>query len=48
MRSGTKSQLNSDIIMKSDKGKGFKQNEVYHNKNRYQNKYLNKLLFGRM
>jgi len=46
MRGGAKSQFDGDIIMKIEKGDDFKQNEVYHNKNRYQNKDLNQLRYN--
>jgi len=46
MRGGAKSQFDGDIIMKIDKGDDFKQNEVYHDKNRYQNKDLSQLRYN--
>jgi hypothetical protein len=38
MHGSAKSQFDHDIIMKIEKGETFKQNEVYHDKNRCQNK----------
>ena len=46
MRGGAKSQFDGDIIMKIDKGEDFKENEVYHDKNRYQNKDLRQLRYN--
>jgi len=47
MSSGASAQFDGDIIMKIDKNKDgdFKQNYVYHDKNRYQSKDLNTLKF---
>jgi len=46
MRGGAKSQFDGDIIMKIEKGENFKQNIVYHDKNRYQNKDLSQLRYN--
>lgn len=46
MRGGAKAQFDGDIIMKVDKGDDFKQNIVYHDKNRYQNKDLTRLNYN--
>ena len=46
MRGGSKAQFDGDIIMKIEKGDDFKQNEVYHDKNRYQNKDLSQLRYN--
>ena len=46
MRGGAKSQFDGDIIMKIEKGETFKQNEVYHDKNWYQNKDLSLLRYN--
>jgi len=46
MLGGAKSQFDGDIIMKIEKGKTFKQNEVFHDKNRYQNKDLSLLRYN--
>ena len=43
---GAKSQFDGDIIMKIEKGETFKENEVYHDKNRYQNKDLSELRYN--
>lgn len=45
MRGAAKSQFDGDIIMKIDKGDDYKQNEVYHDKNHYQNKDLSRLRY---
>jgi len=46
MRGGAKSQFDGDIIMKIDKGDDFKENFVFHDKNRYQNKDLSLLRYN--
>jgi|GEM_PF-1275342 len=48
MRGGASAQFDGDIIMKINKDKNgdFKQNYVYHDKNRYQSKDLNSLKFN--
>ena len=46
MRGGTKSQFDGDITIKINKGETFKENEVYHDKNRYQNKDLSELRYN--
>ncbi|MCF6224560.1 MAG: hypothetical protein L3J34_12680 [Flavobacteriaceae bacterium] len=46
MRGGAKSQFDGDIIMKIEKGETFKENEVYHDKNRYQDKDLSLLRYN--
>jgi len=46
MRGGAAAQFDGDIIMKINKDGDFKQNYVYHDKNRYQNKDLNTLKFN--
>jgi len=48
MRGGAAAQFDGDIIMKINKDKDgdFKQNYVYHDKNRYQSKDLNTLKFS--
>ena len=46
MYGGAKSQFDADIIMKINKGDDFKQNEAYHDKNRYQNNDLSQLRYN--
>jgi len=46
MRGGAKAQFDGDVIMKIVKGKDFKENEVYHDKNRYQSKDLTDLKYN--
>lgn len=46
MRGGSKAQFDGDIIMKINKGEDFKENFVYHDKNRYQNKDLEELKYN--
>ena len=46
MRGGAKAQFDGDIIMKVDKGDDFKNNIVYHDKNRYHNADLTQLHYN--
>ena len=46
MRGSAKSQFDGDIIIKIEKGETFRQNEVFHDKNHYQNKDLSLLRYN--